>query len=87
MKGLLINTSGVLSMVDVKDDDEIRTAIGGYIEVAKLQRQKDLCMLIDEDAQLAGKKINQLASYLGTGVIAGDVLVMKYEQGEFKSLE
>jgi hypothetical protein len=87
MKGLLINTSGVLSMVDVKDDGEIRTKIGGYIEVAKLQRQQDLCMLIDEDAQLAGKKVNQIASYLGTGVIAGDVLVMKYEQGEFKSLE
>jgi hypothetical protein len=90
MKGLLIKTSGEMSIVEIEtdNDDKIRELIGGYIEVSHVLGSENVRLLVDEDAKMVDKPINRIASSIyGKGVIAGDVLLVKYERGKFKSLE
>ena len=63
--------------------EEAQKAVGGYVELVDLYEIGEGCLLVDEDAKLKRKPINELATKLYNklfhGVIAGDVIHIKQE--------
>lgn len=88
MNGILIKSSGEMSYVELKDDDAVRDAIGGYFRIAPVPGNKHNCLVVDEDAMMVGKPVNKIASSIYQDVLLGDVLLMGYNPSSrgFKSL-
>lgn len=63
--------------------EEAQKAVGGYVELVDLYEIGEGCLLVDEDAKLKNKPINELATKLYNqlfdGVIAGDAIHIKQE--------
>ena len=63
--------------------EEAQKAVGGYVELVDLYEIGEGCLLVDEDAKLKRKPINdqatKLYNQLFDGVIVGDVIHIKQE--------
>lgn len=89
-KAIVITSGNLISIqdIEVKDGsmlDGLQEIVGGYIEITRPFRTKELlCMIINEEGLLMDLPVNLAASNLFRGTIVGDVAIVQegFRDGE-----
>lgn len=68
----------------VPDIEEARKIVGGYVEVVHPALAPDVVLLVDDEGRLKTNKLNEHASHMYGGVIAGDVVVLTRKEARGK---
>jgi hypothetical protein len=82
MKMILITTNNEVEQVELKDYEEIKNKIGGYIEIVMPVGLPDYCLIIDDEGLLKNLPVNFCGSmwygFCKHGqLIVGDILISK----------
>ena len=89
-KAIVITSGNLISIQDIEVKDGsmlngLQEIVGGYIEITRPFRTKELlCMIINEEGLLMDLPVNLAASNLFRGTIVGDVAIVQegFRDGE-----
>jgi len=56
---------------------ELQKAVGGLIEIVRVEPWSDIILIVDEEGRLKRKRCNELASEMVGRYIVGDVVLME----------
>jgi hypothetical protein len=86
MRHVLVTTNNEATVVEVANDDAIRTLIGGWMEFVSPRGLPRYTLIVDDEGLMKNKPRNEIASAWYGGLIVGDILVCKVQETEVRGL-